>query len=158
MASRLIKKNLSIDLFNLKIIFISTPCSRYSCADEWYKMSAFARLIFVIFLTDLAYKAEFGKECNGPRQLPISGMMLQRHIFDKRMTRSGYAECLFVCREEKVCQSFNFVISENACEFNNRTKEASPKDFVPNPDRYYVKRDVSRGINSTYGLVCYRLH
>ena len=121
-------------------------------------MSAFTRLIFVIFLTDLVYKAAFGKECNGPRQLPISGMMLQRHTYNKRMTRSGYAECLFVCREEKVCQSFNFVISENACEFNNRTKEASPRDFVPNLDRYYVKLDVSRGINYTYGLVCHRLH
>ncbi|CAH3179951.1 unnamed protein product, partial [Porites evermanni] len=37
------------------------------------------------------------------------------------------------------CQSFNWVISLLTCEFNNRTKEASPEDFIPNPDRSYYR-------------------
>ena len=72
--------------------------------------------------------------------------MLKGHIYETRLVRSGYAECLFICREEKVCQSFNFVVNESRCEFNNRTKEAcSPEDFVSDPVRLYVKLDVSRG-------------
>ena len=31
------------------------------------------------------------------------------------------------------------------CEFSDRTKEARPEDFVPDPDRYYFTRDVNRG-------------
>ena len=31
-------------------------------------------------------------------------------------------------------QSFNLVISLLTCEFNNRTKEARPEDFIPNSD------------------------
>ena len=107
-------------------------------------MAAFTRLLNLISLVGLVYTAE---QCNGPRQLPTSGMMLQKHIYDTRFARSGYAECLHVCREENACQSFNFVMSKSMCEFNNRTKEAYPEDYVPNADRYYVKLDVSRGIN-----------
>ena len=33
--------------------------------------------------------------------------------------------------EDKV---FNLVISLLTCEFNNRTKEARPEDFIPNSD------------------------
>ena len=31
------------------------------------------------------------------------------------------------------------------CEFNNRTKEARPKDFIANQDRSYYRRDLQRG-------------
>ena len=31
------------------------------------------------------------------------------------------------------------------CEFNDRTKEAKPNDFIQNPDRFYIRRDVNRG-------------
>ncbi|CAH3196279.1 unnamed protein product, partial [Porites evermanni] len=43
------------------------------------------------------------------------------------------------------CQSFNFVISLHMCEFNDRTKEAKPNDFIQNPDRFYIRRDANRG-------------
>ena len=111
-------------------------------------MAAFTRFLFIISLLGLVHKAVTAEQCNGPRQLPIWGKMLKGHIYDKRPTRSGYAECLHVCRNADVCQSFNFVISNKTCELNNRTKEACPsKDFVSDHDRYYVKLDVNRGIN-----------
>ena len=31
------------------------------------------------------------------------------------------------------------------CEFNDRTKEARPEDFVPDPDRFYHRRAIKRG-------------
>ena len=31
------------------------------------------------------------------------------------------------------------------CEFNDRTKEAKPNDFIQNPDRFYMQRDANRG-------------
>ena len=53
--------------------------------------------------------------------------------------------CVFKCREDNRCQSFNWVISLLTCEFNNRTKEARPEDFIPNPERSYYPRDLKRG-------------
>ena len=81
-----------------------------------------------------------GKESNEASQ---SGMKLQRHTF-KRMTEPSLV-CLKECRLDLRCQSFNYEISKEMCELNNRTKEARPEDFVPDPDRYYFRRDVGRG-------------
>ena len=53
--------------------------------------------------------------------------------------------CVFKCREDNRCQSFNWVISLLTCKFDNRTKEARPEDFIPNPDRCYYRRDLERG-------------
>ena len=53
--------------------------------------------------------------------------------------------CLLECRTDNRCQSFNFVLSRRMCEFSNRTKNATPHDFVPDPDRYYFTRQNNRG-------------
>ena len=74
----------------------------------------------------------------------IYGWKLQGHIYKTMMANFGY-ECLPTCRQDKRCQSFNWVISLDMCEFSNRTKEARSEDFVPDPDRYYYRRDVNRG-------------
>ena len=109
-------------------------------------MSLCARITFSIFVTGLVFeKLAIAQQCNGPRQLPIHDMMLQGHTYKKLYARSGDAECLFICRNETLCQSFNFVKNLSICEFNNRTKEASPEKFVASNERYYVKLDVSRG-------------
>ena len=109
-------------------------------------MSLCARITFSIFVTGLVFaKLAIAQQCNGPRQLPIHDMMLQGHTYKTLYARSGHAECLFICRKETLCQSFNFVKNQSICEFNNRTKEASPENFVVNNERYYVKLDVSRG-------------
>ena len=73
--------------------------------------------------------------------------MLQRHIF-KIVETSNTRECLKACNDEKRCQSFNFVVSKNICEMNNRTKEAIPEDFVPDSDRYYYGREKQRFVIS----------
>ena len=120
--------------------------TRYSRFAKMHEKTAVTGLLFTIFFLGLIRKAATTDQCNGPRQIPIQGNMLKGHIYETRWVRSGYAECLFICREEKVCQSFNFVVKESKCEFNNRTKEAcSPEDFVFDLHRLYVKLDVSRG-------------
>ena len=79
------------------------------------------------------------------REASIRSMMLQRHIF-KKITGATLGDvCLRECYRDVRCQSFNFVIYQDMCELNNRTKEARPEDFVPNFDRYYFKRDWKRG-------------
>ncbi|XP_015772622.1 PREDICTED: fibrillin-1-like isoform X11 [Acropora digitifera] len=35
-------------------------------------------------------------------------------------------------------------MSSHMCEFNDRTKEATPEDFIPDPDRYYFGKRVNR--------------
>lgn len=80
----------------------------------------------------------------GSAEYSTPRMMLQRHVYKTIHVSFGY-ECLQACHQEITCQSFNYVISQSACEFNNRTKEASPEDFVPNTDRFYFRRDKNRG-------------
>ncbi|XP_068737313.1 uncharacterized protein [Montipora capricornis] len=73
----------------------------------------------------------------------ILGWMLQKHIYRTMRANIGIP-CALVCREDVRCQSLNFVMSLRMCEFSNRTKEARPEDFVPDPDRYYFRRDINR--------------
>ena len=109
---------------------------------------AFVKKVFyltaVLGMLQVSCKVE-AEQCNSVASQEASqfGMMLQRHIF-KRMKKPSYV-CLKECRLDLRCQSFNYVISEDTCELNNRTKEARPDDFVPDPDRYYLQREIGRG-------------
>ncbi|XP_044163465.1 adhesion G protein-coupled receptor E1-like [Acropora millepora] len=76
-------------------------------------------------------------------QRSIYGMMLKGHVYKTAIAGMGL-ECVLMCRTDDRCQSFNFVISRHLCEFNDRTKEARPKDFVADPDRYYYTKDINR--------------
>ncbi|XP_067057481.1 uncharacterized protein [Acropora muricata] len=78
-----------------------------------------------------------------PSEKSISGRMLKGHVY-KTMSADIGLPCWLVCRTDGRCQSFNFVISSRMCELNNRTKEAKPKDFIPDPDRYYFRKPVNR--------------
>jgi len=73
----------------------------------------------------------------------IGGMFLRGHTF-KASTVGCPAGCYSMCEEETTCQSYNFVISHKVCELNNRTKEARPEDFMPDPTRFYMKRSKNR--------------
>ena len=89
-----------------------------------------------------------GQQCSPSgqkREVSIFGMMLQGHIFRKITGATLGNICLQECYRDIRCQSFNFVIYQDMCELNNRTKEARPEDFVPNSGRYYFKRDWERG-------------
>ena len=79
-----------------------------------------------------------------PAQEPIYGKALKGYTF-KTLISSSTFECLYHCHYENRCQSYNFVIKENVCEMNNRTKEAKPQHFVSDPDRLYKKRGAHRG-------------
>ena len=74
----------------------------------------------------------------------IFGWMLQRHVYRTMVAERPHL-CLYACREDNRCQSFNFVLSLRMCELNNRTKLARPQDFIPNPDRLHFTRGTSRG-------------
>ena len=71
--------------------------------------------------------------------------MLKQHTFKELKALNGF-ECSQMCNDDVRCQSFNYVISQYMCELNNRTKEARPEDFLPDSDRFYVKRLSGRGI------------
>ena len=110
---------------------------------------AMRRLLFlaVLFVLSQMVNKAFAEtqQCPAPgSEQSISGWMLQRHIYKTMMVDLGL-HCLLVCRTDDRCQSFNFVISLHMCEFNDRTKEARPEDFIPDPDRYYFRRDIERG-------------
>ena len=97
----------------------------------------------VLLMLCQMFSGLIAKQCS--RQVSVYGMMLQRHIF-KIVESFNTLECLTACNDEKRCQSFNYVVSKNICEMNNRTKEARPEDFVPDSDRYYYGRVRNRGL------------
>lgn len=75
----------------------------------------------------------------------IRSMMLKGHIFMAKKA-SNWLKCVEKCNYDVRCQSLNYVITQGICELNNRTKEARPEDFVPDSDRFYIKRLDGRGI------------
>ncbi|XP_067030135.1 uncharacterized protein [Acropora muricata] len=79
--------------------------------------------------------------CHG--EYSVSGMFLKGHTF-KTITVDSPTRCQMLCSQDVRCQSYNFIISKHICELNNRTKEATPEDFVDDPCRFYVKGGFSR--------------
>ena len=82
----------------------------------------------------------------------IRGMFLKGHTFKSSKVRWPVG-CYLMCEEEVMCQSYNFVIDQNICELNNRTKEARPEDFMPDQRRFYMKRTKNRGTLQFFFLV-----
>ena len=105
-----------------------------------------ARVVFRISVLVLLLYSSVTQKCpaGGRSESSIVGWMLRGHVYDTLLAELPFT-CLFKCREDNRCQSFNWVISLLTCEFNNRTKEARPEDFIPNPDRSYYRRDLKRG-------------
>ena len=99
------------------------------------------RISVLFVLGQLLYKT-VTQQCGS--EVSIFGWMLQGHIYNTMLAELPHT-CVQVCREDDRCQSFNWVISLLKCEFSNRTKEARPGDFIPDPDRFYYKRDRNRG-------------
>ena len=72
-------------------------------------------------------------------------MALQGFVFKKFSVRA-FEECDISCEKELTCQSYNYVVGENSCELNNRTKEARPEHFRSDPARVYLRRQSNRGM------------
>ena len=105
----------------------------------------YVNILVALLLCQQAFVESAVEECSGEAEYSILGMMLGGHIF-KKITGAPLGNvCLREFYRDVRCQSFNYVISKETCELNNRTKEARPEDFVPNSDRYYFKRDRNRG-------------
>ena len=81
----------------------------------------------------------------------VYGWMLQGHTY-KTVNAELPHLCVFVCLKDHRCQSFNFVMPHQRCEFNNRTSKAKPGDFISSPDRLYFTRGISRGKFSVFLL------
>ena len=109
--------------------------------------------ITLLFLLSFIFNRVLAQQCaKGGSESSIFGWKLQRHVYRTTMANFGF-ECVLICRQDNRCQSFNWVISTNMCEFSDRTKEARPEDFVPDPDRFYYKRGMNRGkLNSHVGV------
>ena len=105
-----------------------------------------ARIVFRVSVLALLLYSAVTQKCpaGGRSESSIVGWMLRGHVYDTLIAELPFT-CVFKCREDNRCQSFNWVISLLTCEFNNRTKEARPEDFIPNQDRSYYRRNLQRG-------------
>ena len=104
---------------------------------HWIVPSIF---LFAGIFVDSVYA---NKQCRQERS--INGMALQGFVFKKFSVRA-FHECDISCERELICQSYNYVVGENSCELNNRTKEARPEHFLPDPARFYKRRLNNRGM------------
>ena len=93
-------------------------------------------VLFILILSLEKYHGEIAEQC--PAQQPIYGEALNGFTFKTLLSSSAFG-CSVDCHEEDRCQSYNYVIKQNICEMNNRTKEAKPEQFVSDPDRFYMK-------------------
>lgn len=91
-------------------------------------------------LSHIAVKA--ASQCSSGER-SIFGMFLKGHTF-RTVQVEGPLHCLQICKQEQRCQSYNFVITNKVCELNKRIKEARPEDFLPDVNRFYMKRPYDR--------------
>ena len=123
--------------FFLDINFIASETS------QWFSYSASMKVVFTLLMMCQMSCELDAQQCRS--EYSIRGMMLKGHTFMAKQTTNSL-KCVEKCNHDVRCQSFNYVISQGICELNNRTKEARPEDFVPDSDRFYVKRLDGRGV------------
>ena len=104
----------------------------------------------VIFLTISLQACADDLQCK--RVQSVYGTMLRGHVFQEHNAANIMA-CGLLCNSNIRCQSINYVISRYLCEFNNRTKEARPEDYVQDADRVYLTRPSDRGIELKISVI-----
>ena len=132
---------------SIKEIFCITKT--YQVNNIFYSSSAnfiFQKMpvISVLLMVALIFRNISSQQC-GNDTYSIYQMMLTGHIFKTFKAQPLSFECSKACNSEVRCQSYNYVVFEDICELNNRTKEARPEDFVKNRDRYYMTKASNRG-------------
>ena len=85
-----------------------------------------------------------GQQCKAVES-SVRGKELKNHIF-KSVTVGHPAKCYAVCETDLMCQSYNFFILKKLCELNDRTKEASPQDFLSDEMTFYMRIWRPRGV------------
>ena len=120
------------------VVFAESSCSPPS--RQVFRLS-------VLFLLSQVRVHPVDSQCmSGGSESSVLGWKLQGHTYKKIAANIGL-ECALECQRDEICQSLNFVLSTGICEFNNRTKEARPKDFVPAQGALYFKRVLGRSEN-----------
>lgn len=106
-------------------------------------MQVFTKLqtVFVILWLADQFSRIASQTCSGDNS--VYGYMLRGNIFKTLQTALPF-ECSQACEGDVRCQSFNYVISKNTCELNDRTKKARPADFLPSSERYYYEKSKNR--------------
>ncbi|PFX14774.1 hypothetical protein AWC38_SpisGene21047 [Stylophora pistillata] len=105
-----------------------------------------ASFFTALFLISQMFRDIVGQQCRAGGDLySIYQMMLKDHTFKTFKFPPGTLECREACLVDDRCQSYNVVMFIAICELNNRTKEARPKDFVKDENRYYMPIGRKRG-------------
>ena len=92
--------------------------------------------LFVKLLISQLSTMTAGEPCERGEFL-ASGRALKNHIFKSVVVRSAL-DCHFLCKNDKKCNSYNFMITGNICELSNSTKEARPHDFLHDEAGLYM--------------------
>ncbi|KAM7429433.1 hypothetical protein ABFA07_019700 [Porites harrisoni] len=100
--------------------------------------------VFVVFISFLMFHKRVAQHC-GTNSYSVYQMMLKGHTYMRIKARPGSLDCKQACDSDVRCQSYNYVMFQDICELNTRTKEARPDDFIKSSDRYYVTKAPYRG-------------
>ena len=98
--------------------------------------------VICLHLVSRTPRANANSQCQS--QASIFKKALIGHTFDTFRVNSPDV-CVKRCENEPKCQSLNFVIGENTCELNKRSKEARPEDYVTDESRIYMSVHFNRG-------------
>ena len=115
----------------------------------------FARVFLFCSLSLIPLRMATSQQCE-PAEQSESGKVLKGHVFKSKRVQNPH-ECLMFCYSEFTCQSYNYVMTGNLCELNNRTKEARPEDFVRDETRFYVRRWKNRGTDTMKQNIYYQV-
>lgn len=67
----------------------------------------------------------------------VFGRVLKNYIFKLIVVRSVF-DCYFLCKNDKKCNSYNFMIIGNICELSNSIKEVWFYDFLYDEVGFYM--------------------
>ena len=100
--------------------------------------------ITILLIVSVLFNNISSQQC-GIATYSVYQMMLRGHTFKTFRARPLSLDCREACISDVRCQSYNYVMFQDICELNNRTKEARPEDFVKDKDRYYITKAPKRG-------------
>ena len=94
-----------------------------------------ALCIMISFLLSRAL-VRAGESCS--KDNSENGFALVDHVY-KSFFADRLVTCYMSCTMQPVCQSLNYNLADNTCEFNNDTKHFRPKYFVEKPTYVYAE-------------------
>ena len=116
--------------------FTTTLTDLFIFSEKINPSHVFAKMLLFYSLSLIPLRMAISQQCE-PAEQSGSGKVLKGHIFKSKRVQDQY-ECLIFCYSEFTCHSYNYVMTGNFCELNNRTKEARAEDVFPGETRLYV--------------------